>query len=433
MANNIKRVKDPTELINNSDRLLLDVRPPEAYNGWTLRNERRGGHIKGASSFPASWRQSSEWPILLKNKGITNNKKIIVYSYEDQESRVMARALEAAGFENISVYDGFMDWSEDKELPMGRLPRFYRLVYPEWIKMLLDGKKPPEWHDGDYVICHASYRYREDYESGHIPGAIHMDTELLESSRDWNRRSPEDLKKALTGLGIRKNTTVILYGRFSHPNNEDEYPGRMAGHLAAMRCAQVLLYSGVEDVRILNGGMAAWNEAGYEVSTEEGVVTPVEDFGTDIPSHPELIIDTPRAKELLASDNGELVSIRSWEEFIGKVSGYNYIEKAGRIPGAVFGNCGSDAYHMENYRNHDHTMREYHEIARVWKESGIVPEKHIAFYCGTGWRASEAFFNAYFMGWPRISVYDGGWMEWSGDPGNPVENGIPKKTYPAWS
>jgi molybdopterin synthase sulfurtransferase len=107
------------------------------------------------------------------------------------------------------------------------------------------------------------------------------------------------------------------------------------------------------------------------------------------------------------------------------VSGYNYIEKKGRIPGSVFSNCGSDAYHMENYRNLDHTTREYGEIAEAWRSVGITPEKHNAFYCGTGWRGSEAFFNAWLMGWPRVSVFDGGWHEWSSDESNPIETGEP--------
>jgi thiosulfate/3-mercaptopyruvate sulfurtransferase len=29
------------------------------------------------------------------------------------------------------------------------------------------------------------------------------------------------------------------------------------------------------------------------------------------------------------------------------------------------------------------------------------------------------------MGWPRVSVYDGGWFEWSNDPENPFETGVP--------
>jgi thiosulfate/3-mercaptopyruvate sulfurtransferase len=193
-----------------------------------------------------------------------------------------------------------------------------------------------------------------------------------------------------------------------------------------MRSAAILLYAGVRDVRILNGGLNQWQEAGFPVSTEEKKPEPKSEFGAQIPARPEVFIDMPKAKELLKADDGELVSIRSWEEFIGNVSGYNYIGKTGRIPGAVFGNCGSDAYHMENYRNPDHTMRSFHETAAGWTENDIVPKKHIAFYCGTGWRASEAFWNAYLMGWPKVSIYDGGWFEWSNDPDNPVETGEPE-------
>ena len=56
-----------------------------------------------------------------------------------------------------------------------------------------------------------------------------------------------------------------------------------------------------------------------------------------------------------------------------------------------------------------------------WAEAGITPDKWVAFYCGTGWRASETWFDAHVMGWSRVAVYDGGWLEWSSDPeNNPV-------------
>ncbi len=57
--------------------------------------------------------------------------------------------------------------------------------------------------------------------------------------------------------------------------------------------------------------------------------------------------------------------------------------------------------------------------------AGIAPDKHLAFCCGTGWRGSEAFFNARLMGWPGVSVFDGGWFEWGNDPDNPFETGVP--------
>jgi 3-mercaptopyruvate sulfurtransferase SseA len=56
----------------------------------------------------------------------------------------------------------------------------------------------------------------------------------------------------------------------------------------------------------------------------------------------------------------------------------------------------------------------------------------VAFYCGTGWGASETWFYAYLMGWARIAVYDGGWFEWSQDPiSNPIEVGEPRDEFAA--
>ena len=153
---------------------------------------------------------------------------------------------------------------------------------------------------------------------------------------------------------------------------------------------------------MLNGGFRSWSDAGYEISYEDEPKIPVKEFGKTIPASPELAVDTPEAKKMILAPEKELVCVRSRAEYTGETSGYNYIEPKGRIPGAVFADCGSDAYHMENYRNFDLTTREYHEIADIWEENGITPDKHLAFYCGTGWRGSEAWFNAWLMGWPRV-------------------------------
>lgn len=419
------------ELLRNIEKqnhILIDARSMAAYNGWSLKNEPRGGHIKGAKSLPYKWTGYIDWLEIVKSKGITRGNSITIYGYHPDESIEVATMLQRAGYDNIRLYHDFVEeWSKNDQMPMQQLTNFRHLVYPQWVNELISGGRPQTYAGENYVICHAHYGNHSDYEIGHIPNAVSLDTLSLESEETWNRRSPEELRKTLQSLGITHDTTVVFYGRFSYPDNKDEFPGKSAGHLAAIRCALIMLYAGVEDIRILNGGLTSWKEEGYEISTEDYQPVPVDDFGADIPGHPEYIVDIDKAKELLLSDKGDLVSVRSWEEFIGKVSGYNYIEKTGRIPGAVFGNCGSDAYHMENYRNLDHTMLEYHEVEKNWNEQGLDPQKHLAFYCGTGWRGSEAFFNAFMMGWPNISVFDGGWFEWSNDPNNPVESGIPQK------
>ncbi len=415
------------ELIELPDSTLIDIRPIAAYNGWELKGEARGGHIPGAKSIPLQWTDYMDWVEVLEEKNITKDQTVILYGYSGDETQKMAQILTRLGYNEVLIYNKFIEeWSADKARSLEKLPRYKNLVYPKWVKQLIDGEQPPHYDNDNFVICHSHYDYIEDYHKGHIPGAIPVNTNSLESTETWNRRSPEELKETLESLGIRHDTTVVIYGRFSSPVfNEEKFPGKSAGHLGAIRCAAIMLYAGVEDIRILNGGLTSWETEGYELTTELKKPEPVEDFGAVIPGHPEFMIDTPDAKKLLADRDGALVSIRSWEEFIGNYSGYHYIDKKGRIPGAIFGNCGSDAYHMENFRNFDHTMREYPEVHQTWIDGGITPDKHIAFYCGTGWRGSEAFMNAWLMGWPHISVYDGGWYEWCSDPENPIGTGIP--------
>ncbi len=405
---------------------LIDVRSPDAYNGWKLKDEKRGGHIRGARSLPARWADYIDWIEMVRHKDIKPEDNLAVYGYRKDETEKVARQLIRTGYPSVSVYLDFTgEWSGNPDLPMERLPRYKHLVSPRWLRSLMDTGTAPEYQNDRLVIAHAHYRNREDYLEGHIPGAVDLDTNSLESPETWNRRSPKEIEETLMELGIDTRTTVVLYGRFSFPDNRDPFPGSSAGQLAAMRCALIMLYAGVEDVRILNGGLRAWLEAGYETTTAETGRHPVSGFGAEIPAHPEFVVDLPEAKEVLKAPDRNLVSVRSWAEYTGEVSGYDYIEKRGRIPGSVFGNCGSDAYHMENYRNLDHTMREYHEIEKMWREGGITPDRYNSFYCGTGWRASEAFISAWLMGWSRISVFDGGWFQWSNHEGNPCEKGAP--------
>jgi len=412
--------------INSPKTIIIDIRSVEAYNGWTLIDEKRGGHILNAKSLPAKWINYMDWIEIVRHKNILPEQDLILYGYNKEEINNVADQFIKAGYINISVYYDFIyEWSDNPDLPMDYLKNFKHLVSAKWLKTLISGGQPQQYDNSKYVLIHAHYRNRDAYLSGHIPGAIDMDTLALESPDTWNRRTPSELKKAFELHGITSDATVILYGKFMFPDYNDPFPGSAAGDIGAIRCAFIMMYAGVKDVRILNGGYQSWVDEGLEVSYTDEPKTPVSEFGANIPEHPELAVDTPEAKQMIISPDSELVCVRSWPEYIGEVSGYNYIAKKGRIPGAIFADCGSDAYHMENYRNFDHTTREYHEIAENWISRGITPDKHLAFYCGTGWRGSEAWFNAWLMGWPRVSVYDGGWYEWSNDESNPVEVGIP--------
>jgi len=415
------------EKLGSKTITIIDIRTTETYNGWKLKNEKRGGHIRSAKSLPEKWLKYIDWIEIVRHKNILPENEIVIYGYTNDDAEKVAQRFLKSGYKKVSVYNRFVDeWLSNNDLPMEKLVRYRHLVSAEWVNELISGGKPAEYENDKYVVVHSHYRNRDAYLSGHIPGAIDMDTLALEAPETWNRRSPEELKSALEQHGITADTTVILYGKYMDPDNADEFPGSAAGDIGAIRNAFIMMYAGVKDVRVINGGFQSWQDAGFEVSTVDMAKVAIAAFGAIIPANPQLAVDTPEAKEIITSLHAELVCVRSWPEYIGEVSGYNYIEARGRIPGAVFADCGSDAYHMENYRNVDHTTREFHEIAENWIKIGITPDKHLAFYCGTGWRGSEAWFNAWLMGWPKVSVYDGGWFEWSNDPKNPYETGVPE-------
>jgi 3-mercaptopyruvate sulfurtransferase SseA len=412
---------------------IVDVRPLTAFNGWRAGNETRGGHIPGSVSFPVAWLDSVDEPEvdrLLVGKQIVAGRDIVVHGQgvDTTEAARVADALVRRGIPEVRILaGGYEDWALDPARPVERLARHERLVHIDWLGQVLAGGRPEAAPAKDFLLFHVNFGVPEEYAEGHLPGAIHLDTNLLENPVDWNRRSPAELEAALRTLGIRHDTTVVVYGRDTVGDANEKWPGRRAGQIAATRALMILRYAGVEDVRLLDGGYDWWVNAGYPIETTPRQPVPIADVGVTIPLRPEVIVDIEEAKEILADrDGAALVSVRTWNEHVGRVSGYNYIGPAGRIAGDVWGNCGSDAYHMQHYRNIDNTMRAYPEIAANWAEAGITADKWVAFYCGTGWRASETWFYAYLQGWDRIAVYDGGWFEWSQDPiNNPIEVGDP--------
>jgi thiosulfate/3-mercaptopyruvate sulfurtransferase len=405
------------EHLEDVDVVVIDVREMAAFNGWTLDGEARGGHIPGAVAFPLAWlggASASGLQRRLTAKGVTPDKTVVVYATRCEHSVAMAAILEALGYARVLIYDaGLAEWAADGALPMAALPRYDKLVHPAWLHQMLLGERSECAASGKpCLLFEVSAADAIAYHTGHIPGAVFFATDVVERGPLWNRRAGAALEEALAAYGIAQDATVVLYGRDT---------------TAAARVAALLLYAGVDRVHLLDGGLKAWLAAGYPIETLPHQAAPVRTFNNRmLPDHPHYFIDAEEAHAMLADANAALVSIRGWGEYIGATSGYAYIQPKGRIAGDVWGYAGSVPRCMDHYRNVDNTMRSYDEIAANWRLQGITLDKRVAFYCGTGWRASEAFFYAYLMGWTQIAVYDGGWLEWSQRPAYPVATGVPR-------
>lgn len=281
-------------------------------------------------------------------------------------------------------------------------------VTAEWIKSVIDGQQA---ESDNYVIIEASWGtadVNESYQATHLPGAVHMNTDEIEEPEYWNIRTAEEITAVMKKYGITKDTTVIVYGNDS----------------GAARLAFVCLWAGVDNVKLLDGGLTAW--LANEYPTEEGILEPTateEAFGLEIPAHPEYVLEMPEDAQnaMDTNENFKLVSIRSYDEFIGAISGYSYIPRAGEPKGAVWGH---DEF---AYMDDQGMILSMEEIEAMWNEQNITKDNDLAFYCGTGWRATIPFIIAYENGYENIQLFDGGWFVWQMDEANPVQSITPEE------
>ena len=294
-----------------------------------------------------------------------------------------------------------------------------RTVYvtPDWVMKVISGEVPGY---EDAIVAEVEYGKEGDavnYPKEHLPGALYVgDVEVEDATGSpegaYNLLPAADVEANMLTHGITKDTPVILYG---------------ADVAGTARVAYAYLWAGVEDVKILNGGIDAWKKAGYETESKSNKGTPAESFGTEVPAHPEYWTSITDAKDRLANDkNFKLVSIRSEAEWLGETSGYNYMDKAGEPEGAVWGKGAETAFDVKGFCNDDGTVKDLDGFKEVWKDADFTLDNDLAFYCGTGWRATVPFLVLYENGYDNISVYDGGWYEWLMHDDFPVQVGDPK-------
>ena len=167
--------------LNQPNLIVIDTRDVNAYNGWRQRDEKRGGHIKGAKSLPVKWGDYIDWIEIVRSKNILPHNSIVLYGYDEGDTEKIARRFLNSGYTGVSVYHDFVnEWSANDDLPMENLARYRQLVSPAWLKQLQETGDAPEYENNRFVVCHAHYRNRNAYDEGHIPGAVELDTNLLE-------------------------------------------------------------------------------------------------------------------------------------------------------------------------------------------------------------------------------------------------------------
>ena len=256
-------------------------------------------------------------------------------------------------------------------------------------------------HLDDRNVRIIAVRSQAEFDAGHIPGAVPVDFNV------WKTLTLKDggaglhdqaaWSKIVGGIGIDGATQVVVYS--SSPTS-------------AARIWWILKYVGVESAGILDGGWNAWKSANAEteVTTAIVVLQPVEFEAKFQDDRLSLIGDL---KESHSSADLVVVDARSVAEFEGEGKG------RGRIPGAVRLEWNDLLTEEGRYKTKD-------ELAKLFKQHGITPEKTAITHCQTGGRASVNVFAMELAGFGKVKNYYCGWGEWSQDEDAPREQGAPK-------
>ncbi|WP_201292781.1 sulfurtransferase, partial [Cellulomonas citrea] len=177
------------------------------------------------------------------------------------------------------------------------------------------------------------------------------------------------------------------------------------GAMAAARAWWLLRWAGVSQVRLLDGGLAAWQSAGLPVESGEQAALP-----GDVVLRPGALPTTDA--EGAARWPGVLLDARAGERFRGEVEPVD--PRAGHVPGAV------SAPTQDNLDAVGAFLPDEQLRARF---AALVPAgAPVAVYCGSGVTAAHQVAALAAVGL-EATLYPGSWSQWSADPSRPVATG----------
>ncbi|MGF7237752.1 MAG: DUF898 family protein, partial [Frankia sp.] len=171
------------------------------------------------------------------------------------------------------------------------------------------------------------------------------------------------------------------------------------------------LWAGVTDVRILDGGLAAWNGAGFPLESGDRDVRP-GDVVLDAGHLPVLTADEASA---LARE-GVLLDARAGERYRGEVEPID--SRAGHIAGAVSAPTAGNLTASGTFAP-TAGLRARFAALGVTADPGGPP---VGVYCGSGVTAAHEIAALRAAG-IDAALFPGSWSAWSADPRREIATG----------
>lgn len=257
----------------------------------------------------------------------------------------------------------------------------------------------------------------EEYLKGHIPGAryVSLDQDLAEhpdspvGARGRHPLpDPGRFAAAMRRAGVRTDRPVVVYDG--------------GDSTQAARAWWLLRHHGHPDVRVLDGGLAAWSAAGGPVEQGEapagaaGAAEAAEGDFAPAGRGVFTVLDHDGAAAVAAS--GTLLDARAGARYRGETEPID--PAAGHVPGAVSAPTAENLDADGRFRS---AVALKERFARLG--SGAWDADGVAVYCGSGVTATHEILAMAVAGISpeSVALYEGSWSGWASDPSRPVATG----------
>lgn len=249
---------------------------------------------------------------------------------------------------------------------------------------------------------------RAAYAAGHIPQAqfAHLEQDLSDmranSGGPFRGRHPLPQRQALLqtvrGWGINNGSQVVAYDA--------------QGGTFAARLWWLLRWLGHVRVAVLNGGLPAWQEAGFALTD----AVPMQRRPGTLQERPPLtaVVHAEEVQANLASAKYTVVDARAPDRFRGENETLDPV--GGHIPGA------RNRFFKDNLQA-DGRFKPGAQLRAEFEPLIKTPATAIM-QCGSGVSACHNLLALEIAGLPGAALYPGSWSEWCADPARPVARGV---------
>ena len=274
----------------------------------------------------------------------------------------------------------------------GEYPRGDLLASAEWLH--------EHASDPDLVIL--DVRTDDHFHGKMIPGAVRLPW----SAFRYDSRSSsvgelfvgtDRAQEILGAHGIGRTDTIVLYDSVERD-----------GGATASYVFWVLDVLGHEKKRLLEGGMDAWERAGFGLDSTPRTVPPILYQAPTEAIQPERWVDGRFVYQRLGDPFYQILDVRSPAEYLGQKGSkdlHGNPLKLGHVPTAV------NIEYKQNWVDKEAKMlKPYNELQELYR--GLDPERGVIVYCDSGRRGSFSYFVLRLMGFSHVTAYEASWKEW---------------------